>query len=51
MATTVTGTVRLDVALVERGLLPTRAKAQAAVLAGDVYVDGVRAAREFFGIS
>ena len=31
---------RLDVVLVERGLLPTRARAQAAVLAGEVYVDG-----------
>ena len=45
MATTMAGTLRLDVALVERGLLPTRAKAQAAVLAGEVYVDGVRAAK------
>src|SRR3990170_5538913 len=31
---------RLDVVLVERGLAPTRARAQAAVLAGEVYVDG-----------
>lgn len=36
---------RLDVALVERGLAPTRAKAQAAVLAGEVYVDGARAGK------
>ncbi|HET6946245.1 MAG TPA: S4 domain-containing protein, partial [bacterium] len=42
MATTGASTLRLDAALVERGLLPTRAKAQAAVLAGEVYVDGVR---------
>ena len=32
--------VRLDVALVERGLLPTRARAQAAIVAGSVRVDG-----------
>jgi len=31
---------RLDVALVERGLIPTRSRAQAAVLAGRVRVDG-----------
>jgi len=31
---------RLDVVLVERGLVPTRARAQAAALAGEVYVDG-----------
>jgi len=31
---------RLDVLLVERGLFPSRAQAQAAVLAGHVYVDG-----------
>lgn len=31
---------RLDLALVERGLFPTRAKAQAAVMAGLVLVDG-----------
>ena len=34
---------RLDVALVERGLFPTRARAQAAVLAGRVSVGGARA--------
>lgn len=33
---------RLDQALVERGLLPTRAKAQASVIAGAVRVDGAR---------
>jgi 23S rRNA (cytidine1920-2'-O)/16S rRNA (cytidine1409-2'-O)-methyltransferase len=32
--------VRLDVLLVERGLAPTRAKAQALVMAGQVYVAG-----------
>lgn len=32
--------VRLDVLLVERGLFPTRARAQAAILAGLVRVDG-----------
>ncbi len=37
--------IRLDVALVRRGLLPTRAKAQASVLAGEVYVNGARAAK------
>src|SRR3990172_6963219 len=31
---------RLDAVLVDRGLVPTRAQAQAAVLAGEVYVDG-----------
>jgi 23S rRNA (cytidine1920-2'-O)/16S rRNA (cytidine1409-2'-O)-methyltransferase len=31
---------RLDVVLVERNLVPTRAKAQALILAGSVYVDG-----------
>lgn len=36
---------RLDAALVERGMLPTRARAQAAILAGEVYVDGERAAK------
>jgi 23S rRNA (cytidine1920-2'-O)/16S rRNA (cytidine1409-2'-O)-methyltransferase len=35
--------VRLDLLLVERGLAPTRAKAQALVLAGVVTVDGSRA--------
>ncbi|MGD9694831.1 MAG: TlyA family RNA methyltransferase [Thermoleophilia bacterium] len=33
---------RLDVALVERGLFPTRSRAQAAVMAGRVSVDGRR---------
>ena len=31
---------RLDQALVDRGLAPTRTKAQALILAGDVFVDG-----------
>lgn len=34
--------VRLDAALVMRGAMPTRARAQAVILAGEVYVDGVR---------
>lgn len=34
---------RLDTLLVHRGLAPTRAQAQAAILAGEVYVDGLRA--------
>lgn len=34
------GRSRLDIALVERGLAPSRARAQAAVLAGRVRVDG-----------
>lgn len=34
--------VRLDQLLVSRGLAPTRARAQAIVLAGDVYVRGMR---------
>ncbi len=33
---------RLDLALVERGLLPTRARAQAAIVAGAVRVDGAK---------
>ncbi len=32
--------LRLDAALVERRVLPTRARAQAAILAGEVYVNG-----------
>lgn len=36
---------RLDKLLVERGLAPTRAKAQAMILAGEVLVDGVRVAK------
>ncbi len=36
---------RLDVLLVERGLFPTRAKAQAAVMAGQVLVDGKAAGK------
>jgi 23S rRNA (cytidine1920-2'-O)/16S rRNA (cytidine1409-2'-O)-methyltransferase len=35
--------MRLDMALVERGLVPTRAQAQALVMAGKVEVAGVRA--------
>ena len=34
---------RLDIALVERGLVETRARAQALVMAGEVLVDGQRA--------
>ena len=33
-------TSRLDIAMVERGLAPTRNKAQALIMAGDVLVDG-----------
>lgn len=33
---------RLDVALVERGLLATRARAQGAILAGEIFVDGAQ---------
>jgi 23S rRNA (cytidine1920-2'-O)/16S rRNA (cytidine1409-2'-O)-methyltransferase len=36
---------RLDVALVERGLAETRAKAQALIMAGEVLVDGQRVAK------
>ncbi len=36
---------RLDVVLVDRGFFPTRAKAQAAVMAGQVLVDGAAAAK------
>lgn len=39
------GRTRLDVALVERGLFDTRARAQAAVIAGEVVVDGRPAAK------
>lgn len=45
MTTTVARRERLDVALVARGFLPTRARAQAAVLAGEVYVEGERATK------
>lgn len=38
-----TARTRLDVALVQSGLFPTRAKAQASVLAGEVFVNGERA--------
>ncbi len=43
--TAAAGKMRLDVALVERGLVATRGKAQSAVLAGEVYVNGARAAK------
>jgi 23S rRNA (cytidine1920-2'-O)/16S rRNA (cytidine1409-2'-O)-methyltransferase len=33
-------TTRLDIAMVERGLAPTRTKAQAIIMAGDVLIDG-----------
>jgi 23S rRNA (cytidine1920-2'-O)/16S rRNA (cytidine1409-2'-O)-methyltransferase len=36
------GRERLDVVLVERGLAPTRVKARALILAGQVFSDGVR---------
>jgi len=45
IATAAARRVRLDVALVQRGLIASRAKAQATVLAGEVYVDGVRATK------
>jgi len=45
VTTTVARRERLDVALVARGFLPTRARAQAAVLAGEVYVEGERATK------
>lgn len=35
--------VRLDMLLVERGLFPSRERARAAIMAGQVYVGGVRA--------
>ncbi|MGB4870718.1 MAG: S4 domain-containing protein, partial [Candidatus Promineifilaceae bacterium] len=37
------GKERLDKLLVQRGLAPTRAKGQALILAGEVFVDGERA--------
>jgi 23S rRNA (cytidine1920-2'-O)/16S rRNA (cytidine1409-2'-O)-methyltransferase len=36
---------RLDRLLVERGLAPTREKAQALIMAGEVLVDGHKAAK------
>ena len=42
---------RLDVALVERGLAPTREKARALILAGEVRVDGVTEARAGAGVA
>ena len=38
--------VRVDQLLVERGLVESRAKAQALILAGEVLVNGVRAMRD-----
>lgn len=43
MTDTTPKTVRLDVALVERGLAPTRARARDSILRGHVTVDGVAA--------
>lgn len=42
---------RLDLALVVRGLVETRTKAQRRIDAGDVVVDGVRVTKPSFGIS
>ena len=42
--------VRLDVALVERGLSETRSKAQATIMAGDVYVNGQKADKAGFEV-
>ncbi|HVH00210.1 MAG TPA: TlyA family RNA methyltransferase [Miltoncostaeaceae bacterium] len=42
---------RLDVALVERGLFPSRARAQAAVMAGRVHVDGRRVDKPGAGVA
>lgn len=42
---------RLDVALVERGLFPTRARAQAAVMAGRVRIDGRAAEKPGAGVA
>src|SRR5205807_1554254 len=39
------GRVRLDQLLVQRGLAPTRERAQALLLAGSVLVDGARASK------
>lgn len=39
------GRIRLDALVVQKGLFATRAKAQAAILAGEVYVNGVRASK------
>ncbi len=45
MGTGVTQRTRVDALLVSRGLMESRAKAAAAILAGEVYVNGVRAAK------
>ena len=42
---------RLDVALVERGLVPTRARARDAIVRGGVTVDGTIATRPAVGVS
>ena len=44
-------TVRLDRALVERGLMPTRARAQAAIKAGHVRIDGEPASKASQSVS
>lgn len=41
----------MDALLVERGLFPTRAKAKAAIMAGTVYVDGMRAEKAGTSVS
>lgn len=41
----VAGRQRLDLLLVERGLAPSRARAQALILAGQVRLDGVPAGK------
>ena len=43
--------VRLDVALVERGLSETRSKAQATIMAGDVYVNGQKSDKAGFEVA
>jgi 23S rRNA (cytidine1920-2'-O)/16S rRNA (cytidine1409-2'-O)-methyltransferase len=43
--------VRLDVLLVEKGLSPSRDKAQRAIMAGQVFVDGQRAAKASMSVT
>ncbi|HOK46193.1 MAG TPA: S4 domain-containing protein, partial [Bryobacteraceae bacterium] len=42
---------RLDQLLVERGLVESRAKAQALILAGEVFVDGQKAEKPGHAVS
>jgi 23S rRNA (cytidine1920-2'-O)/16S rRNA (cytidine1409-2'-O)-methyltransferase len=45
------GEIRLDIAMVERGLVENRSKAKALILAGDVLVDDTRVTRAGAGVT